>query len=76
MARENSYFIVVNNTMFERCVNFTAQFTLQADKAFKTKDFPFALSIARQFPDFRIVPADCDLGPRVVCGSDHELYII
>lgn len=71
-----AYFVIVNNTMFEKCINFEAQFTLQADKAFKTTDFHFALSIARQFPGASIRSADAVLGPPVVVGSDHNHYIL
>lgn len=76
MNNDKAYYVVVNNTMFEKCVNFEAQFTLQADKAFKTTCFDFALSIARQFADFRVVAASAVLGPKVVCAANHELYIL
>lgn len=80
---KRTLFVIVDNTMFEAfSCQHGVEVTLQADKAFSTDDFDHACFLMRTIKhcqpesDVRVHSADRVLGPRVVCASDHNHYII
>lgn len=78
---ETALFIVTkdefgNDQMWAGCRDHTAQWTLQVGKAFQTTNVKFALEMARQFKDSRIVRGRVDLGPMVIHDSNSQRFFI
>lgn len=72
-----AFYVISSNRMFQGFVNLAVpQFTLHADKAFKTTDFRFAQFVADQIPGSSIRIADPTLGPRVVSDRTGNLLIV
>lgn len=79
-TRENACFIVTkdqcgNDRVFAGCKNFTATWTLIPENMLRMSA-GLAIELLRDFGDgARVVSAPALLGPRVICGPDHNHYI-